>query len=582
MVATPTKTKPTPLPLLPWFAVIACVGSSFFNANVIIPFVPFLVHHLYPDYTKTQLGYRTGFLDAAFFIGVMIGGPLWGNASDRFGRKNCLLLGVLSSTIWALCFGMCENYWLALAIRLCWGFCGANLSISRSILGEISDHTNRARAFTAVGLGNISGRLLGNSVGGLLSEPSDKYGLFKNVEFFKSHPYALPVFISAGLNMASLIFAACFLPETKPRLRPLKSPAINNEQLTQPLTLPGIQREESDRFQRQTLHLGQDPNSYLVSFDSPKLRRDPVDQSTEPSRPRKSTTGTEDSALEKQKRGCCWICKEVPSLKLLLAACLCVSISHSAYNAVYPLWVLNDPEHHGFGFRTTGIGLSRLAAVPTDLILQLVFFPWAVRKFGLLPCYYGAGSLWVAIVLATPTASYANTCSNWVQYLVLYGVVVLNNIVAAITLSSNGIVFSNAAEKENRGKVMGIRQSFLGFGRGSGSILGGIIFAWSLKNEERSGFISQFPFNHYLIWIIQALLLLGLVTFAVQLPRTLERTPAEWRKARAEEEERIARESRENDGARRPEGGQGATTRYSRLVEPQLPGEREGEQGVRS
>lgn len=455
--------KVTPIPLKPWIAVFCMVSSAFFSGNVIIPFVPFLVSHLFPNLNKTELGTRTGFLDAAFFLGVMLGGPIWGRMADKVGRKYALLWGVFASIGFAISFGFCNNFELALGLRFAWGISGANMSNSRTILAELSDHTNRARMFTSLSTGVIIGRLLGNGVGGLLAEPADKYACF-DIEFFRQYPYALPVFVAAVLNLLSLIVGVIYLPETKRK--------------------------------RSNLGLTAAP---LLSTN-----------------------------VESKRPGVCDILKQSKSFALLISSC-CISMCHAVYNVIFTLWVLNDTHEYGFNFGTSAIGIARVLAVPTDLLLQLVLFPFAVKKIGILSCYRACSLLWAVAVIITPFASYTNRSAVAVQWVVLELCVIVNNIFASVTLTGGGILCTNLIDKEIRGQFIGIRQSFVGLGRGVGSCFGGIIFSWSLQTDDRSGALAQLPFNFYLSWLIQSILLLIVFSLSCFLGKELERNPQEWR-----------------------------------------------------
>jgi len=443
------------------------VAASFFSGNVIIPFVPFLVLHLFPHLEKTQVGTRTGFLDGAFFLGIVIGGPIWGKLADVVGRKVALLWGVFAATGFAVAFGFCDNYYLALGIRFAWGMSGANMTICRTLLAEISDHTNRARTFTALAIGIIIGRLLGNGVGGLLSEPAQKYSSL-NIEFFRDYPFALPVFVAASLNLASLIVGFIFLPETKKN-------SANLESLKDRLLSPTTQ-------------------------------------------------------AEKKRPGVCDILWRQKTLALLFSTSL-VSLTHAIYNVIFTLWVLNDKNDYGFNFGSSAIGMARVFAVPTDLLLQLVLFPWAVRKFGLFSCYQTCALLWAVAALVTPLASYTNRSHVAVQWVVLELCVIINNILASVTLAGGGILCTNFIEKEIRGQFLGIRQSFIGLGRGLGSCFGGIVFSWSLQTDDRRGILSKFPFNFYFTWLTQSLFMFGCLTLSCSLGsgEDLERNPEEWK-----------------------------------------------------
>lgn len=457
----------TPIQRAPWFAVLFMVASSFFSANVIIPFVPFLVSRLFPLLDKTELGTRTGFLDGAFFLGVMIGGPIWGRLADKLGRKFALLWGVFAGIGLAVAFGFCNNYMLALGIRFVWGVSGANMSVSRAILAELSDHTNRARMFTALGIGVILGRLLGNGVGGLLAEPAEKYACF-DVEFFRQYPYALPVFIAAAINLLSLLVGVIYLPETKGGRR---TPSLIGAALLSPST----------------------------------------------------------AQVETKRPGICDVLKQSKTPAMLFS-CFFIALCHAIYNVIFTLWVLNTKHNYGFDFGTSAIGMTRVLAVPTDLFLQLYLFPFAVKKMGIFYCYQACALLWAAAVIITPFSSYANRSPIAVQWIALELCVILNNILAMVTLAGNGILCTNLVDNEIRGVFMGIRQSFVGLGRGLGSVFGGIIFSWSLQTDDRSGVLAHLPFNFYFSWLFQAMLMLTVFTLSWFIDgKTLERNPDEWR-----------------------------------------------------
>ena len=79
--------KETPLP---WGKVL-CVSLVLFSNTlgrlIIFPFLPFMVHRFYPDLEDTEIGYRAGYLGAAFSLGGFFGSIVWGVLSDRFGRR---------------------------------------------------------------------------------------------------------------------------------------------------------------------------------------------------------------------------------------------------------------------------------------------------------------------------------------------------------------------------------------------------------------------------------------------------------------------------------------------------------------
>ncbi|KAM3623468.1 uncharacterized protein V6R79_011628 [Siganus canaliculatus] len=70
----------------------------------------------------------------AFFIGVMLGAPLFGFLSDRFGRRRLLLVSYLSSMIFAVLSAFSSSYTMFVIMRLFTGMSLAGISIISIVL----------------------------------------------------------------------------------------------------------------------------------------------------------------------------------------------------------------------------------------------------------------------------------------------------------------------------------------------------------------------------------------------------------------------------------------------------------------
>lgn len=71
----------------------------------------------------------------------------WGRLSDRIGRKPVLLGGALGLTVSMLGFGVSRQYWAIVLSRCAEGALNGNIGVTKSMMAEITDHTNRARGF---------------------------------------------------------------------------------------------------------------------------------------------------------------------------------------------------------------------------------------------------------------------------------------------------------------------------------------------------------------------------------------------------------------------------------------------------
>ncbi|KAG8890445.1 hypothetical protein FRB98_008480 [Tulasnella sp. 332] len=98
------------------------------------------------------------------------------------------------------------------------GLLSGNSAILKSMIGEITDETNQARAYPLESVTWAAGCVLGPLIGGHLSHPVERYpSLFGNVEFLKNYPYFLPCAVSSCITFGSTLIAILFLEETIPK-----------------------------------------------------------------------------------------------------------------------------------------------------------------------------------------------------------------------------------------------------------------------------------------------------------------------------------------------------------------------------
>jgi MFS family permease len=163
---------------------------------------------------EKNIALLAGIISASFSMAQFLTSSFWGHCSDKYGRRNIIILGLVSNTTATLCFGLAQSYWLALLARLVSGLFNANLSVCKSILADVTNYTNRPLAFAfmemAWGLGIISGPLLG----GLLSDPSSHNEWFANIQFFKKYKYFLPCLCASVIGIMCLIAVLTAFEET--------------------------------------------------------------------------------------------------------------------------------------------------------------------------------------------------------------------------------------------------------------------------------------------------------------------------------------------------------------------------------
>ena len=160
--------------------------------SIILPLLPFYAETF--NATPTQIG----FLVASYAAAQLVGAPMLGRLSDRFGRKPVLVVSITGTFIGFLILGFANSLWMLFLSRILDGFTGGNISVAQAYITDVTDENNRAKGLGLLGAAFGLGFIIGPAVGGILSV----YG------------FALPAFIAAGLSMVSILGVIFFLPES--------------------------------------------------------------------------------------------------------------------------------------------------------------------------------------------------------------------------------------------------------------------------------------------------------------------------------------------------------------------------------
>lgn len=119
--------------------------------------------HLYgATFGATPL--QIGMIAAAFPLAQLIGVPMMGALSDRFGRKPLLLISQITTCISFIMLGFANSLFLVILSRVVDGLFGANIATAQAALSDITDENTRAQGLgltgAAFGLGFIFGPVL--------------------------------------------------------------------------------------------------------------------------------------------------------------------------------------------------------------------------------------------------------------------------------------------------------------------------------------------------------------------------------------------------------------------------------------
>ncbi|KAF5359733.1 hypothetical protein D9756_003044 [Leucocoprinus leucothites] len=116
-------------------------------------------------------------------------------------------------------------------ILICWIFsrclCGllnGNIGVMKSVMGELTDSSNRAEGFALIPVVWAVGATAGPLLGGTLSNPHERFPTVFRNEFWKEYPYFLPCLVASSFSFVTIGITSVFFKETVPKSKLVASP----------------------------------------------------------------------------------------------------------------------------------------------------------------------------------------------------------------------------------------------------------------------------------------------------------------------------------------------------------------------
>ncbi|KAF2648278.1 MFS general substrate transporter [Lophiostoma macrostomum CBS 122681] len=162
-----------------------------------------------------DVGFYSGMIESLFSLVQMCLMIPWGRASDRFGRRPCLVVSLWGITVCAALFGMSTSIAQMVFFRCLAGSFAGTLVTIRAMVSENSTKKTQARAFSYFAFAGNMGIFIGPLLGGTLERPALKFpSTFGRIQFFHDYPYAFPGFITASVGLIAAILTTFFVKET--------------------------------------------------------------------------------------------------------------------------------------------------------------------------------------------------------------------------------------------------------------------------------------------------------------------------------------------------------------------------------
>ncbi|KAG8875169.1 hypothetical protein FRB97_005352 [Tulasnella sp. 331] len=435
-----------------------------------------MVEELHVAKKPADIGFYSGLVDGLFACAQLLTIFQWGRLSDRIGRKPVIISGLVGVALASSCFGTSTKFWHTLLFRAMAGGLTGNVAVIESVLGEITDETNQARAFPLAEVTWSIGCVLGPLIGGYLSHPVERYPeTFGHFNFLKQHPYFLPCFVSSLITLCSIVVAVIFLEETLPSLV-----AAKRDRKAQPQPIDSPQGTDYGSIEPMT----------------PKMKTKP--QTLEIVKP-------PPSAME---------LLSCPRIRQVLIVGFFLSFLCVAWETVFVLFAYTPASLGGLQRSPAEIGFFLSTLGVLGILLSLVAFPALQHRFDTLPLYRACMACWpVIFILFSATSIFArlvlrkNTIGTegdaaalafiWIGV----SMILLIGRVAAMGFATHMIMVKmSAPNRESLGASFGLSQTMACLARALGPAFVSSLFALSIDKQILGG---------HFVWLVMFCIAVG-------------------------------------------------------------------------
>ena len=188
------------LPIL--FVVMFLVMVGF---GIIIPVLPFYAEEI--GASPTELG----LLMAVYSLMQLIFAPLWGQVSDRIGRKPVMMIGITGLALSFFIQAVSTELWMLFAARILGGILSsANMPTAMAYVADITTEENRGKGMGIVGAATGLGFVFGPAIGGIFSKIS----------------LSMPFYLASGSSLITLVLVFLLLKESTNKKSTVKRDSI--------------------------------------------------------------------------------------------------------------------------------------------------------------------------------------------------------------------------------------------------------------------------------------------------------------------------------------------------------------------
>lgn len=178
---------------LPLSLIFLVVFIDLLGFGILIPILPtFAIKEL--GATESAIG----IVIAMYSLTQFLFNPFFGSLSDRYGRRNIILITLLLNAIGYFIFAYTHTYWMLILSRVVGGIGGSSIGVAQAYIADVTTREERAKGMGLIGVAFGLGFVFGPPLGGILSH----FG------------YDVTGLVSGGFSLLAFIMSYFFLPES--------------------------------------------------------------------------------------------------------------------------------------------------------------------------------------------------------------------------------------------------------------------------------------------------------------------------------------------------------------------------------
>ncbi|KAI0383551.1 MFS general substrate transporter [Hypomontagnella monticulosa] len=442
----------------------------------VFPYLPEMISSFGVE--KKEVAKWAGITSSVFSLAQSLTAVAWGRASDRFGRKPVILIGLLCTMICFIVWGMSTSLAMAITVRAIMGAGNGNVGIIRTMVAEmVTEKELRPKAFSVMPLVWSVGSVFGPAFGGLFAKPADQWpGVFGNSTFFKTYPFAFPNLIGSIFFMISLATGLLFLKET-----------LSSKRHTRDWGLV-LGERIMDAFKAHPRRRAQHLRRY--SFQDSEVSAPLLSASIPPKTARATVVETRAEKPNSFSMSAVFTRQSV----INLISYTFLALHAVAYDQSLPVFLNYPPQKHtpentslpfvfsgGYGLTHAHIGsIFALEGVLSGFI-QFLVFPALCARFGVLNCFKVCSLTFPIVYILTPYTVLIEDTT--MRYIALGVILTIKTFAFIVGFPSTTLLLTNSASSLSiLGTLNGFATTFSALGRASGPAMTGAVFTYGVKH----------------------------------------------------------------------------------------------------